>query len=167
MYIFNFVYEIPKIYSFVPLINVHGIFFYCWGYMRHGVCWITTADALRLSEWIRLLLSYSLPRLDDRFAHIVLCFRDSEAGGYIVQHHLIVLVGLGLRAHQHVLGYLGEMLLDVGEEDGVFFVGLDVAELGGQVVDEDAVGAVFDFHAIAVSWGTRGALALLQRYGRC
>lgn len=89
----------------------------------------------------------------------------------MVQYQLVVLGGLRLRPHQNMLGYLGEVLLYVLQEDGVVFVGLDVGELGVQVGDVDAVRGVLDQHAVVWRWVPRTLTPVLgvgqRRRGLC
>lgn len=71
-----------------------------------------------------------------------------------------MLGGLGRRAQQQPPRDAGQVLLDVGQEDGGLAVGLGVAQLGGEVVDVHAVRGVFDLHRVG---GGRGAGA--ARFG--
>lgn len=97
-------------------------------------------------------IANTLARLHNGFAHIILSLGDRQAGGDIVQHHLVIAGGGRFRAAQDVSGDLGEVLFDVGEENGIFLVRLDVAEFGAEVRDVDAVGGVFDVHGVLGAW---------------
>jgi hypothetical protein len=115
-------------------------------------------DSLGLDDGAGLLIPDALPGLDNSLTHAIPGLWHGQAGGDVVENDLVVLGRLGRGTHEDMAGDLGQMALNVREEDGMVVVRLDVAQLGGQVVDVDAMGRVFDEHGI-VGWGALGMWA--------